>query len=190
MRPGFRPAILALPLMVLPAVALLDVKGALPAHIVYRDGAEVLALWVLAPMVGLAWARVAGGGGGPLIWVACLLSSLLGREIHFSGTSAGIYLALLLLFAVLTRKRQAWSTVLANVRFSTPLVGAMACYVASQSMDQRWWQFLPDESIWHTPVEESLEIAGHVCAAALALLAPKSLDGVCPESGAAPRSSR
>lgn len=42
------------------------------------------------------------------------------------------------------------------------LVAGFFTYFLSQTVDQRWWRMIPGEGLAHVPLEESLELLGHV----------------------------
>ncbi|RKY18948.1 MAG: hypothetical protein DRQ55_11990 [Planctomycetota bacterium] len=173
-----------LPLLVGGVVARVDLAGGISAHIRYRDTMEVVALWVLGSALLLALINAARHRSGPCLWVAALMFSFFARELHFTGTSNGVVVALLLLITVLVRRSGSWQSTLNSRRFATPLVTSFLCYFCSQSMDQRWWRIIPNESVWHTPVEETLEVLGHCFSLLLAWLTPGAAAGAAAGSGA------
>jgi hypothetical protein len=168
-----RLAALLAPVVVGLVVAQLKLSEAIDAGPTYRDAMEVVALCVLLPalLLALVGARREGAGSG--WWVAALVATLFMREVHFTGTSTGVYVGLLILFTVLVRHASDWRPTLVRPGFATPLVAAFGCYFLSQTLDQRWWKFLPAEDVWHTVVEESLEVMGHVFILALSWLATR-----------------
>jgi hypothetical protein len=168
-----RLTVLLLPFVVGLAVAQLKLNEAIDAGPSYRDAMEVVALCVLAPALLLALVGARREGTGPGWWVVGLVATLFMREVHFTGTSTGVYVGLLILSIVLVRHAAPWRQTLVSPGFATPLVVAFGCYFMSQTLDQRWWKFLPAEDVWHTVVEETLEVTGHVFILALSWLATR-----------------
>jgi hypothetical protein len=168
-----RLSLLLVPFVVGLVVAQLKLQDAFQGGLAYRDAMEVVALAVLGPALLLALLGALRAGSGSGWWVVGLVATLFMREVHFTGTSTGVYVGLLILFVVLVRRVGDWRSSLARAGFATPLVVAFGCYFMSQTLDQRWWKFLPTEDVWHTVVEETLEVTGHVFMLALAWLATR-----------------
>ena len=95
-------------------------------------------------------------------WFVALFASLLCREIHFAGTSTGIYVALIVLVTFGSTSRQhlpefyvqRWPVSLMTVAFIT--------YGMAVTVDAAWWRFLPAFGAWRLQVEETLESTGHL----------------------------
>lgn len=167
---------LAVPVVVWLGMVTLEMSDAVPNHRQYREDLETAAVAVLWPAVLLALVRLVQRRSGPQWWILTLAAVLLSREIHFTGAGSGVFVGLAVLLLVLVRQSAAWSAVISSPRFATPLAVAFACYVMSQSMDQRWWQHVPFESRWEVPAEETIEVAGHLCILLLAWFAPRLPD--------------
>jgi hypothetical protein len=96
------------------------------------------------------------------LWGSALCSILLMREVHFETTSYLVYVALLaLLFVTLTRL-DTLEPYLLETRVPTWIATGFLVYFISITVDQRWWRGLPWEGVVHVPLEETLEVAGHI----------------------------
>lgn len=96
------------------------------------------------------------------LWCFGIALTFFARELHFEGTSAAVYLALLLLLFVALRQIEGFRKYLRQPVFLTGLATGFMTYFLSQSIDQRWWRWFPYEQIVHVPVEETTEIFGHI----------------------------
>ena len=113
------------------------------------------------------------------LWCFGVALTFFVREIHFPGTSAAVYFCLLLLFFIALRQIEQFRMHLRQPFFLTALATGFATYFLSQSIDQRWWRGFPYEAIVHVPVEESLEVCGHlIVGLTLALWHPVKKPGV------------
>jgi hypothetical protein len=108
------------------------------------------------------------------LWTACLLALLLCREIHFAGTSAAIYPGLLIALLVALKHWDTIGTHLTRRRTAGLLATGFICYAIAVGVDQRWAKLIgiPGEKRFHVPMEESMELIGHLLIAA-ALLIPR-----------------
>ena len=104
-------------------------------------------------------------------WLVFLTAALFSRELHFVGTNNGIYLALLVLFWFLSKRRSQMHLFLTDRGVVTLLLGAMSCYFWAKTFDRSYWNFLPAWAAWGDHGEESLESAGHLCILLLVLTA-------------------
>ncbi len=107
-----------------------------------------------------------------LSWSIFLLAALLMREIHFSGTTTGVYVAMLLLLYVALRNFDQYTGFLDHPKVTTGLALAFSTYFLSVTLDQRWWRGLPGEAEAHVTLEESLEILGHLLVGFSLMLGP------------------
>ena len=83
------------------------------------------------------------------------------RELHFEGTDEAIFIGLLILLGVVLLKYDRLKDYLANPWVINSLVAGFFIYFLSQTVDQRWWQDFPGESLVFVPLEETLELLGH-----------------------------
>lgn len=96
------------------------------------------------------------------LWCFGLALTIFVREVHFAGTSAAVYFSLLLHFFIALHLIDKFREHLRQSVFLTALATGFACYFVSQSIDQRWWRGFPYEAVVHVPLEESLEVFGHL----------------------------
>jgi hypothetical protein len=133
-----------------------------------KEPLERLAVELLFVTTALATLRLAFGLHPFFLWGTALLSVLLSREIHFAGTSEGVYLGLLALFALALYYAEQLSEYLASRFVVNSLAAGIFAYAIAVSLDARWWKprdlwgGIPGEEIFHVPLEESMELVGHV----------------------------
>jgi hypothetical protein len=84
------------------------------------------------------------------------------REIHFEGTDEAIFIGFAVLLGVILNKYDRFRAYLDNPWVVNLLVAGFFTYFLSQTVDQRWWRMIPGEGLAHVPLEESLELLGHV----------------------------
>lgn len=96
------------------------------------------------------------------LWCFGLAITFFAREVHFAGTSAAVYFSLLLHLFLALNFREKFNPYLRQPVFLTALATGFTCYFISQTTDQRWWRGFPYEAVVHVPLEESLEIIGHL----------------------------
>jgi hypothetical protein len=96
------------------------------------------------------------------LWAAAMMLVLFIREVHPPGSSGGVYLGLLALFYIVHKKHHLFADYMRNKRLVTLLGTGFFTYFLAVTTDQRFWKFIPAEKIFHTTLEESLELIGHV----------------------------
>ncbi len=175
-------------MLLAPLVATL-VLGLLIYHSPVRSAQSVmepLALAVLGASCAACLVRLAVSRHPFFLWATALAGVLLAREIHFAGTSAGVYLGLLLVAVGALHHFERLKDHLASKTLLTLLATGFVTYFFSQTLDLRWWRGFPGESVVHVPLEETLEVLGHgIIGGALAWSKPKT--GACPSSGKVPQ---
>jgi len=99
--------------------------------------------------------------------VTVLAANLLCREIHFAGTTAGVFVVggLCVAWAVLWRRKIARAA--RDRRFVSWLLAALWAYLLSQMVAKRVFSarhlgWIPNEQAIHTSVEEVVETAAHL----------------------------
>jgi hypothetical protein len=84
------------------------------------------------------------------------------REIHPPIMDYGIYIGLLWLFYLAYRKHHLVADYVRS-RYLVTLLGAgFFTYVIAVTTDERVWMFIPGERIFHTKMEETMEVLGHI----------------------------
>lgn len=96
------------------------------------------------------------------LWGTALLLLIMCREIHFDGTDEAIFIGLALLLGIVLIKYDHFKAYFDNPRVVNLLVAGFFTYFLSQTVDQRWWKIIPGEDLAHVPLEETLELLGHV----------------------------
>ena len=96
------------------------------------------------------------------LWSTTLLFLIMCREIHFEGTDEAIFIGFAVLLGVLLSKYDRLRPYLDNPWVVNLLVAGFFTYFLSQTVDQRWWRAVPGEGSAHVPLEESLELLGHL----------------------------
>lgn len=105
------------------------------------------------------------------LWSTVLCGILLMREFHFETTSDLVYVALLVLLYFTLKQLDELQSYLLYTRMATWLATGFVVYFISMTVDQRWWRGLPWEDVVHVPLEETLEMTGHVIIGLTLLLA-------------------
>ena len=134
---------------------------------------ETVALVVVAAAMAIVLLRLATARRPFFIWLTVLIAALTCREIHFEGTSAGIYVAFAVLLIAAWLKHPMFEEYFASRTVTTLLAMAFFSYFLAKSLDQHWWKAIPGEPTFERPVEETMEVIGHVFMAILAAVAAK-----------------
>lgn len=127
-----------------------------------KDFQEVLGPSLLAAAVVLAIYLWVVERHACRAWMICLPAALLCREIHFSGTGTGIYVALVLLAVYSVRYRQSLQPVWNCHATSCLWLGGCSWYLLAVTVDSGVWKFLPHSHWWSVNLEETLESGGHL----------------------------
>ena len=123
---------------------------------------ETIALIVLAGFLLICLVRFTLDKNIFSMWAGCLLLALFIREIHPPGSSAGIYLVVFALFYVAQSNYHKCSNYFQDKRLINLIAMGFFTYFISITIDQRFWKFIPGEELAHVPLEESLEMVGHL----------------------------
>ena len=123
---------------------------------------ETTALIVLAGFLLICLVRFTLNKNIFFVWAACLLLVFFIREIHPPGSSAGAYLGVLALFYVARNNYHQFSDYFQDKRLINLIAMGFFTYFISVTIDQRFWKFIPGEELAHVPLEESLEVVGHL----------------------------
>lgn len=92
------------------------------------------------------------------------------RELHFAGTSNGVYISILLLAWWASSRRDEISGFLKQRSIGALLSGSIWTYFVTKLFDRHYFSFLPDYYDWNNNVEESLETLAHVMVFALVVV--------------------
>jgi hypothetical protein len=107
------------------------------------------------------------------LWASGMMLVLFVREIHPPGSSEGVYLGLLALFYIAYKNHHLFADYIRSNYLITTLGTGFFTYFLAVLTDQRFWQFIPAEKIFHTRLEESLELLGHIIIGCALLLATR-----------------
>ncbi len=105
----------------------------------------------------------------------CLVITLFCRELHFAGTSNGVYVALVLICVWVIAWNKKLRAIPTDWRLTSWLIAAIWAYVLAQLVDRRMFSpkylnLIPNEKIIHSTVEEAMETLAHllmICAGAI-----------------------
>ena len=123
---------------------------------------EAAALFVTAGFCVLCFSRFIYNKDRFFLWATGMMLVLFVREIHPPGSSAGVYVGLLVLFYIAYRNHQLFAGYIRSNYLVTMLGIGFFTYFLAVTTDQRFWKFIPVEKIVHTRLEESLELLGHI----------------------------
>ena len=123
---------------------------------------EVAALIILGIYFLISTLKFATNRDKYFLWVSCMLLTLLIREIHPPGSSLGVYIGILILLYVAHRNFENFSDYFLNKKLINFTATGFFTYFIAVTIDQRFWKIIPGEEIVHVPLEESLEVIGHL----------------------------
>ena len=166
----FAPFKLRLLMMPLVITAMLWIIMAIGIIRPQKPPLEIAAVVVSALLMLIAAARYFLSRQPFFLWSSALFLLIMRREIHFAGTDAAIFIGLVILWAMLLYKYEKFEAYAANPWGINLLVAGFFIYFLSQTVDQRWWRSVPGEDAVHVPLEESLEMLGHILIASAAVL--------------------
>jgi len=157
------------PMLAVPAAYLLDATGL--GHLSGRGVQETAAL-VLMPVAVLVYGLRYALGRDRLHLVLLALSiAFLCREIHFTGTHQGIYVALALIAVwCLVWRRSLLGGLRRNGRRTRWVVMMMWAYAVAMLIQRRALRVLPHEDDLHVQMEEVAENIAHLFLIVLGLV--------------------
>mgnify|MGYP006908227899 CR=1 FL=1 len=125
---------------------------------------------VLMAAVGLAAALWMIHRGFYYRWLTILCVCLLCRELHFRGTSTGIYFAIPLVLWYASANYASMKPFVNHRLLVSLFVGAFITYFFTITVDRAVWKFLPRHADWRNNVEETLETFGHLMILAMIIV--------------------
>ncbi len=135
---------------------------------------ETVALVVVALALAVGLVRLALTREPYFLWLTVLIAVLLCREIHFAGTSAGVYVGFACMLAVAWWKYPLLKNYFASRTVMTLLAMIFFSYFLAKTLDQNWWKMVPGEDTFERPVEETMEVVGHCLLLLLATISTKA----------------
>ena len=109
-----------------------------------------------------------------LLWATVLMAIALSREIHFTGSDEILMIGWPILLGIALWRYDIFKSYLMNPVLINLLVGGFLFYFFSQTLDQRWWRWIPGEKVVEVRLEELIEILGH-CTVGFALVFSKEV---------------
>ena len=161
-----------LPVLMAAVVYLLRQTGA--AFLVDKRIQEIAGPSFLLAAIGVSLFRWALTRHPFFLWCAVLSGALFCREIHFAGTSQGVYVVLAVLFVFLWRRFETLRPCLDHPLALTLLAGVIITYILAVATDQHWYGFIHVIRPHMTPIEETLESFGHFLLILFVTAAPPS----------------
>ena len=126
--------------------------------------------WVTGIAAGLALVRLLAQRNAFCVWVLSLAMLLFFRELHYKWVDIVIYPGLVTIFIAAWIYYESMCKYMATRLMVTLTALLLFSYFISQSLDLRWWKFLPGEAHWERPVEELMEVFGHAMMIGLVVL--------------------
>lgn len=137
---------------------------------------EELALYVTSGFCFLCLLRYLYSRDKFFLWASSMMMVLFFRELHPPISSIGVYLLLLWLFHIAYKKHYLFADYIRSKYLVTLLGIGFFTYFLSVTTDERVWRDwipIPGEQIFHTKLEESLELIGHIVIGCALLIATK-----------------
>lgn len=130
--------------------------------LVTKNVLEELALYATGGFCFLCLLRYLYSKDKFSLWASGMMMVLFFREIHPPVSSAGVYVLLVMLFYIAYKKHHIFADYIRNKFLVTLLGVGFFTYVIAVSTDERVWRFVPGELLFHTKLEETLELIGHI----------------------------
>lgn len=146
-------------------------------QLIVKNALEEIALHVTSGFCFLCLLRFLYSKDKFFLWSSGLLLLLFFREIHIPVMSKGIYIFLPMIFFLAYRKHHIVADYIRSKYVVTLLGAGFFTYVLAVTTDERVWRFVPGEMIFHTKLEETLELLGHVLIGCALLFATKVVAG-------------
>jgi len=128
---------------------------------------ETIAIPLLAVAAAAWFGRAVRERSSFLGLVGVQVVIFLMREIHFRGTSDGVYVATAIVGLLLLRMawRADWEKAVLHIDWAivTALVVTVGCYAVALLVQRRVFRILPGEKQLHVALEEVLETGAHLC---------------------------
>lgn len=142
-------------------------------QLIVKNKLEEAALHVTSGFCFLCLLRFLYSKDQFFLWSSGLIMLLFIREIHPPIADYGVYIGLLWFFYYAYKHHRIVADYIRNTTLITMLGAGFFTYVLSVTTDERVWSFVPGEMIWHTKLEETLELLGHVLIGSALLFAKR-----------------
>lgn len=165
------PWVLLVPLVGAVVIAALGSAPALAPYLA-KDSAELVSPLILAAALLLAAAVYLTRPSHPYFaWQSLFALALFLRELHFTGTNTGFYVALVVLLVWASHARERLEPFFSDRRIVSLLVALIWTYAVSKTFDRRYWDTLLEaHGFTRDLFEENLEVIGHLTFLALVVL--------------------
>ena len=110
------------------------------------------------------------------LWASGMMMVLFFRELHPPISSIGVYVLLVWLFYIAYKNHHIFAGYIRSKYLVTLLGVGFFTYFLSVTTDERVWRDwipIPGEQIFHTKLEETLELLGHIVIGCALLFATK-----------------
>lgn len=146
-------------------------------QLIVKNALEEIALHVTSGFCFLCLLRFLYSKDKFFLWSSGLMMLLFIREIHPPIADYGVYIGLLWFFYFAYKRHHIVADYIQSKYVVTLLGAGFFTYVLAVTTDERVWNFVPGEYIFHTKLEESLEVLGHVFIGCALLFATKTTAG-------------
>jgi hypothetical protein len=143
--------------------------------LVTKNVLEELALYATSGFCILCLLRYLYSKDKFFLWASGMMMVLFFRELHPPVSSVGVYVLLLMLFYIAYKKYHIFADYIGNKYLVTLLGVGFFTYVLAVTTDERVWMFVPGEMIFHTKLEETLELLGHISIGCALLFATRKM---------------
>lgn len=151
--------VVSLPLLIALCIIILILSQNYPF---YKPFLELSALYITAAYCVACLLRFYIKKEKFFIWASVFMFILFIREVHPPGSSAGVYIGVFVLLYYAFNRYELFKDYLQN-RYLINFLGiGFFTYFLAVTTDQRYWRFIPGEEVFHVPLEESLEVFGHM----------------------------
>lgn len=138
-----------------------------------KNAMEEVALHVTSGLCFLCLLRFLYSKDKFFLWASAMMMIFHVREIHPPNATLAAYLGLLWLFYYAYKNHHLFAGYIRSKYLVTLLGVGFFTYVLSVTTDERVWRFVPGEYIFHTKLEETLEVLGHLVIGCALLFATK-----------------
>ena len=138
-------------------------------HVLENAAVVITGLFTVALLVRFALTRHLF-----LLWASGFMAIALSREIHFTGSDEILLIGWPILLGIALWRYDLFKSYLLNPVLINLLAGGLLFYFFSQTLDQRWWRWVPGEKVVEVRLEELIEILGH-CTVGFALVFSKEV---------------
>lgn len=170
--------VLVVPAVAAAAIYILNTSPAIAPYLT-KDAAEFTSPIILAVALTLATVLAATRPHVYFKWQALFALALFLRELHFTGTNSGFYIAIVLLLGWASYARERLEPYFSSRAIVTVLTTIIWVYLVSKTLDRHMWDRILPAGTTNDLFEENLEIVGHVLFLVLTVVSA-CIDGASP----------